>query len=127
MKALIYCDICHPGIVEVEVDSVEEALKLASSDFAMDEVDCRIYDEQNSSLLIRPTGTAFDEHMVEMTMPSKLSVGSWRNDRCVCQDCLWEGDDDDCDPINDIFERVSPGESMPSGQCPLCGALCQPK
>lgn len=126
MKALIYCDICHPGIVEVEVDSVERAFELASADFAMDEVDCRIYDEQGSSLLIRPTGMVFDEHMTELTRPTKLTVGVWRGDRCFCQDCLWEGEEADCDPIDDIFERVSPGEPMPSGQCPLCGALCQP-
>jgi hypothetical protein len=26
--------------------------------------------------------------------------------------------------INDIYERVDPGEPMPSGECPDCGGLC---
>jgi len=28
--------------------------------------------------------------------------------------------------IKDLFERVFPGEVMPSGECPACGALCHP-
>jgi len=31
------------------------------------------------------------------------------------------------DEIHDIWERVEPGEVMPSGECPDCGALCYPK
>jgi hypothetical protein len=55
------------------------------------------------------------------------TIGPWRGDRCRCQDCQWKGDEADCDAIEDIFERVDPGEPMPSGQCPKCGALCQPE
>ncbi len=51
----------------------------------------------------------------------------WRGDLCRCQDCLWKGDQADTDPIDDLHERVSLGEPMPSGQCPECGALCQPE
>lgn len=29
-------------------------------------------------------------------------------------------------PIQDLGQRVEPGEPMPSGECPDCGALCQP-
>lgn len=53
-------------------------------------------------------------------------VSPWRGDRCQCQNCEWEGDEADTNPVEDIFERVSPGEPMPSGECPKCGALCQP-
>ncbi len=28
--------------------------------------------------------------------------------------------------IQHIHQRVAPGEPMPSGECPDCGALCQP-
>ena len=28
--------------------------------------------------------------------------------------------------IRDLFQRVAPGEPMPSGQCPHCGSLCHP-
>lgn len=27
-------------------------------------------------------------------------------------------------PIKDVFDRVAPGEPMPLGECPNCGALC---
>lgn len=43
-----------------------------------------------------------------------------------CQDCQETFNDGDLAPIDDIYERVSPGEIMPSGECPKCGALCQP-
>ena len=47
----------------------------------------------------------------------------------VCQDCRtsFDKDDDriDVNKIKDIFERVDPGELMPSGECPECKALCQ--
>jgi uncharacterized protein len=42
---------------------------------------------------------------------------------CRCQDCAWKGDEMDCNAIEDLFERVAPGEPMPSGECPTCGAL----
>ncbi len=42
---------------------------------------------------------------------------------CACQDCDWRGSEELLDPIEDIFLRVSPGEPMPAGQCPDCGAL----
>lgn len=29
-------------------------------------------------------------------------------------------------PIADLFARVTPGETMPAGECPDCGALCDP-
>lgn len=43
-----------------------------------------------------------------------------------CQNCskLWEGDE--LEPIQNIGQRVEAGEPMPSGECPDCGALCQP-
>lgn len=45
---------------------------------------------------------------------------------CQCQNCDWEGDDGDCREIQNLSERVEPGEIMPSGECPECGALCYP-
>lgn len=42
-----------------------------------------------------------------------------------CQNCDWNGDEEHCKPIQDITERVQPGEPMPCGECPHCGALCQ--
>jgi hypothetical protein len=44
----------------------------------------------------------------------------------ACQDCDWRGPDEDLREIKDLHQRVEPGEPMPSGECPACGALCQP-
>lgn len=41
-----------------------------------------------------------------------------------CQNCNWTGTDDDCEEVSDFWGRVSPGEVMPYGECPACGALC---
>lgn len=49
-----------------------------------------------------------------------------RNDLNLCENCLKLWRDDELEEIDDIWERVSPGEPMPSGECPECGALCQP-
>lgn len=45
-----------------------------------------------------------------------------------CDNCGQYFDEDQLDPIRDLMQRVSPGELMPSGECPNldCGALCHP-
>lgn len=47
-----------------------------------------------------------------------------------CQNCDWVGSDEllnrKLEDIPHLLERVSPGEPLPSGECPECGALCQP-
>src|SRR3990167_2422848 len=43
-----------------------------------------------------------------------------------CQNCGKAWNVDDLLPIRDIYERVAAGEPMPAGECPDCGALCQP-
>jgi len=40
-----------------------------------------------------------------------------------CDNCDWIGSLSELLPIKDIFERVEPGEPMPNGECPECGAL----
>ena len=41
----------------------------------------------------------------------------------TCQDCGKSFAVDDLNPIEDIFQRVAPGEIMPAGECPECSAL----
>lgn len=41
-----------------------------------------------------------------------------------CANCDWRGDASACEEICDIQERIAPGEIVPCGQCPECGALC---
>ena len=44
----------------------------------------------------------------------------------ACQNCDFVTQDrDQLLPIRDIHQRVEPGERMPAGECPECGALCQ--
>ena len=42
----------------------------------------------------------------------------------VCQNCDGIFKARELKEITDIFERVDPGEVMPAGECPNCGALC---
>lgn len=52
--------------------------------------------------------------------------------RSRCQNCgaIWpQASEDgvgfqDVEPVRDVWERVAPGEPMPTGECPDCGALC---
>lgn len=46
--------------------------------------------------------------------------------RSVCQNCGKEWLDEDLNEAPHLWERVAPGEPFPSGECPDCGALCQP-
>lgn len=41
-----------------------------------------------------------------------------------CQNCDWRGTESQLDDIQDLHQRVDPGEPMPAGECPECGALC---
>ncbi len=50
---------------------------------------------------------------------------SGREEKSKCQDCGKVSTEQELQPISDIFGRVDPGELMPSGECPDCGALCQ--
>lgn len=43
---------------------------------------------------------------------------------CECQNCGATWPESQLEPIDDIYLRVEPGEPMPAGECPDCGALC---
>jgi hypothetical protein len=45
----------------------------------------------------------------------------------VCQNCDGEFTEDQLKPVKDLEMRVSPGEIVPAGECPDCGAVCHPK
>lgn len=44
----------------------------------------------------------------------------------TCQKCRLNVMDAELVVIEDVRDRVKPGEPMPSGQCPECGGLCLP-
>lgn len=47
--------------------------------------------------------------------------------RLECQDCGEYCDQYDAKEIQHIHDRVAPGEPMPWGECPKCGALLHPQ
>jgi hypothetical protein len=50
---------------------------------------------------------------------------------CERNDCDWEGPSKElrCQlwDIPDLFERIAPGETVPAGECPVCGVLASVK
>lgn len=42
----------------------------------------------------------------------------------ICQNCGTDWAEASLLPINDVFERVQPGDTMPDGECPECGGVC---
>ncbi|MCY4431985.1 MAG: hypothetical protein OXC11_16560 [Rhodospirillales bacterium] len=47
--------------------------------------------------------------------------------RLHCEACGWEGDEGEHDPISNVWERMSPGDIWPWGDCPKCGAFVHEK
>jgi hypothetical protein len=45
---------------------------------------------------------------------------------CQCNDCGAVHEAKDLEPIQNFWQRVSPGNMMPAGECVICGALCYP-
>lgn len=44
-----------------------------------------------------------------------------------CQNCDWEGLESELYLLADVHQRVAPGEVMPAGECPECGAVAHLK
>jgi hypothetical protein len=53
---------------------------------------------------------------------------SAKSNQSECANCGTRYADDELTEIRDYFQRVVPGDTVPSGQCPdeTCGALCFP-
>ncbi len=45
------------------------------------------------------------------------------NHPVYCQDCDWHGEVEGLEEMMDVQERIFPGEVVPAGECPMCGAL----
>ncbi len=58
--------------------------------------------------------------------PKKAVVPDHEEGRSECQNCGKEWDDFELVYPRALNVRVAPGEPMPAGECPACGALCQP-
>lgn len=40
-----------------------------------------------------------------------------------CDNCMWNGDVGELNPIKDLEARLDPGGVVPAGECPECGCL----
>jgi hypothetical protein len=43
-----------------------------------------------------------------------------------CGNCEMRWTDDELEDVDDLGDRMSPGDTYPSGQCPACHSLCTP-
>lgn len=43
--------------------------------------------------------------------------------KAKCYNCRTITDEESLNEPSDLWERVEPGEEMPAGECPKCGAL----
>lgn len=43
--------------------------------------------------------------------------------RVACDNCEWQGLANETHGIERLAERIAPGETVPAGECPKCGAL----
>lgn len=74
------------------------------------------------------TGWTFRHEGVTHHLDQHMS--HWRErvkTRLRCDDCGWEGDEGEQEPISNIWERMSPGDIFPWGDCPKCGAYVHEK
>jgi hypothetical protein len=46
------------------------------------------------------------------------------DESATCDGCNATWDVDDLPAVTDLAQRVAPGEPMPAGECPACGAVC---
>jgi len=70
MKFKLSGDICHPGLVEVEVENVSELWDLldkSGGKLRDEEAEFKVYDEQSDCLLFIWDGTAMDDDGNEVT------------------------------------------------------------
>ncbi len=65
----------------------------------------------------------FRQPSEEKTMSTTyLNVQLDKDLKCRCDNCGWKGKAKKLKPISDIEDRIYPGEEVPAGECPACGA-----
>lgn len=60
-------------------------------------------------------------------MTRRMSARTWQKlppaHAAYCQNCDWQGHQNDLDPIKDVEERTEEGDTVWAGDCPSCGAM----
>jgi len=83
-----------------------------------------------SDLVLSPYGGLLDIEQARSTALDQIRIKETHvvsideaDHPVACGNCVWIGKESQCNPIKDISERVMPGEIMPAGECPECGAV----
>jgi hypothetical protein len=53
----------------------------------------------------------------------KATKGAPAPRACQCPNCDWKGHEEELKEAKDLSRRMEPGDTMPDGECPRCGAL----
>ena len=59
-----------------------------------------------------------------MSSVTYVNMGPYTHGRCQNDSRVYDAED--LNPIKDLDQRVTAGDIMPIGECPKCGALCEP-
>jgi hypothetical protein len=98
------------------------------SDMRLDDVEIEDFagEVTNGSILCSKQASeafplrAADECVISFFEPEAL------DDLFECQNCGAVWPEHELLEVKDVLERVAPGEPMPAGECPKCGAVCHP-
>lgn len=71
--------------------------------------------------ILSPMGGVLDISHLKKLKDQVIAAANER--KVACADCDWTGNEEECNPIQHISERVGAGEIMPAGECPECGAV----
>jgi hypothetical protein len=59
----------------------------------------------------------------EAATPSPSPAAKDKEPKAECANCDWTGLIDECNPIDDVIQRVEAGDEFPVGECPKCESL----
>lgn len=105
----------------------EAMFHLASCWDALREAENLTEDEIETDEISGITSEVSDPSEAYTTLDQNIIEALWSSDadgKFQCQNCerLWL--EDSLNPVANIEQRVEPGEPMPAGECPACGAVC---
>lgn len=100
--------------VQIEASSREEALEEIRASL----------EESNGNFGALPCGSPIIGSVCLSQSPQLVDVDG--DGVSECQNCSGRWAEEELKEVKHLTLRVAPGEPMPSGECPECGALCQP-
>lgn len=99
-------------------DALREAENLTEDEIETDEISGITSEVSDPS----EAYTTLDQNIIEALMDDDQGGDNATPHQCQNCERLWS--EESLKPIADVAERVAPGEPMPAGECPACGAVC---